>query len=79
MADAAEAIIDAGRSHVTYEVAMRDVLLSEPPGTFAYEDITGLPWIEIDFPSDLLRAERTILPRLARAAAEDEEADTDAA
>lgn len=79
VADAAEAIIDDGRSHVTYEVAMRDVVLSEPPGTFAYEDITGLPWIEIDYPSDLLRAERTILPRLAQAAAEDEKADTDAA
>ncbi len=79
MADAAGAIIDDGRSHVTYEVAIRDVLLGEPAGTFAYEDITGLPWIEIDFPSDLLRAERTILPRLSRAATEDEEADTDAA
>ncbi len=41
--------------------------------------MTGLPWIEIDFPSDLLRAERTILPRLSRAVTEDEEADTDAA
>lgn len=79
VADAAEAIIDDGRSHVTYEVAMRDVVLSEPPGTFGYEDITGLPWIEIDFPSDLLRAERTILPRVSRAATEDEKADTDAA
>ncbi len=79
VADAAEAIIDAGRSHVTYEVAIRDVVLSEPPGTFAYEDITGLPWIEIDLPSDLLRAERTILPRLSRAATEDEEADRDVA
>jgi len=79
VADATQAIIDDGRSHVTYEVAMRDVLVSEPPGTFAYEDITGLPWIEIDYPSDLLRAERTILPRLSRAAAEDDKADTDAA
>ncbi len=79
VADAAEAIIDTGRSHVTYEVAMRDVLLSAPPGIFGYEDITGLPWIEIDYPSDLLRAERTILPRVSRAAAEGEKADTDAA
>ena len=41
--------------------------------------VAGLPWIEIDFPSDLLLAERTILPRLSRAATEDEEADTDVA
>ena len=79
VADATQAIIDDGRSHVTYEVAMRDVLVSEPPGTFGYEDITGLPWIEIDYPSDLLRAERTILPRVSQAATEDEKADTDAA
>ncbi|MFQ5617828.1 MAG: NTP transferase domain-containing protein [Rhodospirillales bacterium] len=79
VADAAEAIMEAGRSDVTYEVAMRDVVLSEPPGTFAYEDITGLPWIEIDYPSDLLRAERTILPQVSRAATEDEKADTDVA
>jgi choline kinase len=38
------------------------VLKSEPAGTFAYEDITGIPWIEIDFPSDLLRAEKIVYP-----------------
>jgi choline kinase len=29
-----------------------------------YETIAGLPWIEIDFPQDLQRAERDILPKL---------------
>jgi choline kinase len=64
VADAAEAYIGRGESGVTYEEAMRDVLLDEPPGTFGYEDITGIPWIEIDYPSDLLRAEKQILPRI---------------
>lgn len=29
-----------------------------------YEKIGGLPWIEIDFPEDVARAERDILPKL---------------
>jgi choline kinase len=31
---------------------------------FGYEDITGQPWIEIDFEEDARRAEREILPRI---------------
>ena len=57
VADAAQAYIDNGEIHITYEEAMRDVLHAEPPGAFGYEDITGIPWIEIDFPEDLSRAE----------------------
>jgi choline kinase len=29
-----------------------------------FERIGGLPWVEIDFPEDVDRAEREILPRL---------------
>ncbi len=64
VADATETYIERGESGVTYEEAVRDVLLDEPPGTFGYEDITGIPWIEIDYPSDLLCAEKQILPRI---------------
>ena len=28
------------------------------------EDISGLPWIEIDFPEDIVRATETVLPQL---------------
>ena len=56
--------MDAGKDGVSYESAMRDVLMAEPHGTFGYEDITGIPWVEIDFPRDLITAERTILPRI---------------
>lgn len=62
VAAAADALVQAGEVDVTYEEAMRAVLKSEPAGTFAYEDITGIPWIEIDFPSDLLRAEKIVYP-----------------
>ena len=49
VADATETYIERGDSGVTYEEAVRHVLLDEPPGTFGYEDITDIPWIEIDF------------------------------
>lgn len=46
-----------------HEEALCDVLLSDPDG-FGFEDITGLPWIEIDFQEDVHRARDEILPRL---------------
>ncbi|MBN4016554.1 phosphocholine cytidylyltransferase family protein [Rhodospirillaceae bacterium AH-315-P19] len=49
---------------IWYEEAIRDTLLSEPAGTFGFEDITGLPWTEIDFPEDVRKAEEEILPKL---------------
>jgi choline kinase len=74
--DAAELIIaqtelylDQGRRHDPYEETIRDVLLTSPRGTFAFEDITGLPWIEIDFALDVARAEDEILPRIVSATA----------
>ena len=62
--EAAQAYLASGRSGEMYEEAIRDVLLSESDGTFGFEDITGLPWIEIDFPEDVARANAEILPRL---------------
>jgi choline kinase len=61
--------LDQGRRHEPYEEVIRDVLLTAPRGVFAFEDITGLPWIEIDFAVDVERAEAEILPRIVTAAA----------
>jgi len=61
---AAERRVAAGGREAIYEEAFRDVLLAEPPGRLAVEDVTGLPWVEIDFPEDLARAEREVLPDL---------------
>jgi choline kinase len=55
--------VAAGRLDEPYEEAIRDLLL-ETPQRFRFEDVTGLPWIEIDFPADVVRAEKEILPRL---------------
>ena len=61
---AAEGYVQTGRRDAPYEEALRDVLRSSREGTFGYEDITGLPWIEIDFPEDVVRAREVILPNL---------------
>lgn len=64
LAGAAKALIDARRDGEYFEEALRDVLLASPPDRFGVEDVTGLPWIEIDFPGDIDRANREILPAL---------------
>ncbi len=53
-----------GRRNEPYEETIRDVLLTSPRGTFAFEDITGIPWIEIDFAADIERANDEVLPRI---------------
>ncbi len=58
--------VEANRLDEPYEEAMRDVALADPR-RFRIEDVSGYPWIEIDFPSDILRAEREVLPRIEAA------------
>lgn len=53
-----------GENDTPYEEAIRDLLLIYPE-QFGYEDVTGIPWIEIDFPEDIERAENEILPNLS--------------
>ncbi|MFV2092147.1 MAG: NTP transferase domain-containing protein [Hyphomicrobiales bacterium] len=62
-----ELYLRQGRRHEPYEETIRDVLLTSPRGAFAFEDITGLPWIEIDFAADISRANAEILPRIVKA------------
>lgn len=47
-----------------YEEALRAVLLASPQGLFGYEDVSDLPWTEIDFPEDVDKARDKILPLL---------------
>lgn len=56
--------LEQGRRDDFYEEAIRDVMLTEPRGRFGFEDVTGVPWIEIDFAEDVKRAETEILPRI---------------
>ena len=64
IAQATARIVEAGRRDAIYEDAFREVVVAEPPGSFGVEDITGLPWVEIDFPEDLEKAETEVLPSL---------------
>ncbi len=74
IADSAERHAGKDEMIVNYEPAMREVLVTEPVGTFGVEDITGIPWIEIDFPSDLIRAEEFIYPEVVDFIVENEDA-----
>ena len=75
VAAATQVYIDDDNLDVIYEEAICDVLVSEPVGTFGFEDITGISWTEIDFPSDLLRAEKIIYPQVAEYIADGSDAD----
>ncbi|MBF0354877.1 MAG: phosphocholine cytidylyltransferase family protein [Alphaproteobacteria bacterium] len=63
MVEALRPYIERGALELPYEPAMRDMMLADP-AVFAIEDVSGLPWIEIDFPEDLERARTTILPKI---------------
>jgi choline kinase len=52
-----------GEGHLPHEEAVRDLLL-ERSQTIEITDVTGAPWIEIDFPADVERAARDVLPLL---------------
>jgi choline kinase len=54
-----------GRDDAPHEEVLRDLLLAQPQ-SFGYEDITGLPWVELDFSEDILRAEQQVLPAIHR-------------
>jgi choline kinase len=55
--------VESGRANLPHEEAVRDLLL-EQSQIVDVADITGLPWIEIDFPNDVNRAAREVLPQL---------------
>jgi len=55
--------VASGRAGMPHEEAVRDLLL-EGGHRFDIADVTGAPWIEIDFPNDVARATDEILPQL---------------
>jgi choline kinase len=46
----------------SYDEVLRDLVTE---GRFGYEDITGTPWTELDFPEDIDFAVNQVLPRIA--------------
>ena len=61
MAARAGDYIARGDREAPYEEVIRDAILASPMD-FGFEDITGTPWVEIDFPEDVVKAETEILP-----------------
>ena len=55
--------INRGEDETPYEEIIRDLLLAKPE-QYSFEDISGLPWLEIDFPEDVVKAKDIILPKL---------------
>ncbi|MBM3840592.1 MAG: phosphocholine cytidylyltransferase family protein [Verrucomicrobia bacterium] len=45
----------------SYDDVLRALVLA---GRFGHEDITGIPWTEIDFPEDVQFAEKEVLPAI---------------
>ena len=52
-----------GLADAPHEEALRNVLL-EHPDQFGFEDVSGLSWVEIDFPEDVTRATENVLPAI---------------
>lgn len=63
LADLVAGYVQSGREHLPHEEAVRDLIL-ERSQTFQIVDVTGAPWIEIDFPVDVERAAQEVLPQL---------------
>lgn len=63
LAEECERFETEGLADSPHEEAIRNLLLRDP-GSFAFEDISGLPWLEIDFPEDVIRATDNILPSI---------------
>ncbi len=61
---AARALLAEGQAGAWAPAAYARLLQERPLGVLG---TAGLPWIEIDFPEDLERAEREVLPRLLAA------------
>jgi choline kinase len=55
--------VDSDRANMPHEEAVRD-LLRERSQVVEVTDVTGAPWIEIDFPDDVARATSEVLPQL---------------
>ena len=53
-----------GRRGDSYDDVLREMVQT---GRFGHEDVTGMPWTEIDFPEDVQRAENEVLPEIERA------------
>ena len=55
--------VATGREDTPHEEAIRESIIYDGL-QMSFEDISSLPWIEIDFPEDIVRANKEVLPQL---------------
>jgi choline kinase len=67
LAEIVAGYVATGRANLPHEEAVRDLLL-EKSHVFDIADVTGAPWIEIDFQNDVKRAADEVLPQLRQLA-----------
>ena len=58
-----EEFIETGKDSLEYEDAFRELAGEIPIGVV---EVGDLPWVEIDFQADLVRARDEILPKIER-------------
>jgi choline kinase len=56
--------MSAANRKASYDDVLRQLVQT---GRFGHVDVTGLPWTEIDFPSDVERAQTEVLPAVEKA------------
>ena len=56
-----DARVAAGHTGIEHEEVYPELLAAIEVG---YERVDGMPWTEVDFPEDVVRAERDVLPRI---------------
>ena len=64
VAETAGEYIERGDIEGAYEEVFREVILNRNSSIFGVEDISGIPWIEIDYKSDLKKAQSEIITKI---------------
>ena len=56
--------VRAGAIDTPCEDSFRSMILAAHSDEIEFRDVTGIPWIEIDFPEDIKRAQKIIAPQI---------------
>ncbi len=66
LADRLDHFMQNGGRNRPMEDAVRELVRELPAGTFGIADVSDLPWTEIDFPEDVVKARDHVLPAIAK-------------
>lgn len=66
LAEKLDKFMQNGGRNRPMEDAVRELVRELPPGTFGIADVSDLPWTEIDFPEDVVKARDQVLPAIEK-------------